>query len=45
LFVEQGILKTLKQQETSVIEEELMARAVSPKRVEKWVNEGFEMFP
>jgi hypothetical protein len=36
---------TLKQQETKMIEEELMARAVSPKRVEKWVNEGFEMFP
>ena len=45
LFVEQEIMCRKKQQETRMIEEELMARAVSPERVEKWVNEGFEMFP
>jgi len=45
LSVEQEILKRLKQQQTRKIEEELMATAVSPERVEKWVKEGFEMFP
>ena len=45
LYREKEIMCGKKQEEMRIIEEELVAKAVSPERVEKWVNVGFEMFP
>lgn len=45
LYRENEIMCRKKQEEMRMIEEELMAKAVSPERVEKWLNEDFEMFP